>query len=86
MDTRGTKDQSAKQRAARAFDKASQRQKDEDLRVQSQQAASQQMTAKIQRLRALRMERDALEASKAASLPPAKPKKAASRKAAADPA
>jgi hypothetical protein len=68
---------------SRGADKAAQNQKDAARRVEAQRVASLQMTAKIQRLRALRLERDAQEALRLAEAPAAVPAKTGKRKSSA---
>lgn len=66
MSGTGTEAQRAARRKASAFfDKSAQRQVESDRRVEEQRIAERQFAAKTERLRALRLERDALLAREA---------------------
>lgn len=64
----------------RGPDKVAQMKRESDRRVEAQRVASQQMTAKIQRLRTLRLERDALAARQSAEAAALEPPKAAAKR------
>jgi hypothetical protein len=67
MSHRGTTaERSAHRKASALFDKSAQRQLESDRRVEEQRLANTQLAAKTERLRALRLERDALLARQAA--------------------
>ena len=81
MSSTGTPAQrSARRKASALFDKTAQRQLETDRRVEEQRIADRQFVAKTERLRALRLERDAIAAREAAELTAAKPKPAARKK------
>ena len=76
-------DRSAKRKASAMFDKTAQRQVESDRRVEEQKLADRHFSAKIERLRALRKERDAVlarEAAEAAALVVDKPPTTRKRK------
>lgn len=81
MTTKGTvANAAARQRAGMAADKAVQRQVEADRRVAEQKLADRHFAAKMQRLRALRMQRDEQLAIEAAAAEAAKPAPRPSRK------
>jgi hypothetical protein len=65
------------------FDKSAQRQLETDRRVEEQRAAERQFIAKTERLRALRLERDAVVAREAAERAASEAKPTTRRKKAA---
>ncbi len=84
MSSTGTEAQrSARRKASAFFDKSAQRQVESDRRVEEQRVAERQFAAKTERLRTLRLERDALLAREAAerlaadATPPRRKKKSA---------
>lgn len=71
---------SARRQASTAFDKSAQRQLETDRRIEEQRIAERQFAAKTQRLRALRLERDALLAREEAERLAAEAKPTSRRK------
>jgi hypothetical protein len=74
LSTRAMSETEAKQRANRRFDVAERRSREEATRIAEQKKAEVSDAAKIQRLRALRLARDAALAEEAAAAPPPVPK------------
>jgi hypothetical protein len=86
MSSPGTTPQRSAQRKASAmFNKSQERQLESDRRVVEQRIAERQFAAKTERLRALRLQRDALMASEEAERKALEPKPAPRKKKAASP-
>lgn len=83
MSSSGTEAQrSARRKASAFFDKSAHRQVESDRRVEEQRVAERQFAAKTERLRALRLERDAVLAREAAERPAEEPKAGRKKKSA----